>query len=265
MLNRKEFIKTSSIALTSLAAGCAGNGNFDKIEKSLRLEMINVKASLESRLMLARQAGFDGIEVNSQGYERTEMLKALQKTNMKVSTVYHSDNWVYSLSSLDEKSRQKAVSSVISSVKAADLYDADFVQLLPGKEIEQHGEKGIKSLLNSLQQITSQLNGKLRLLLQNFPLKVLNEPKMFEAIFSRCDNSKVGLCLDTELASREGRLERWTDLLKKYFAKVDLDQNNFANVRSLLTEAHKVECLSPDVAGGKAERISSLQKQICLS
>ena len=265
MLNRKDFIKTSSFALAYLAGGCVNDRRFEKIVKSIRFEMIHTKASIESKLKLAKLAGFDAIEVNSQGYERIEMQKALKSTGMKVISVYHSDNWSRSISSLDEGERQSALSSVLASIETAELYDADFIQLLPGREVERFGVDGKKSLLKSLQAITASHSGRVKVLLQNFPGENFNSPEALDSVLSKFSSSSIGLCLDTEIAEKDGELNSWTGLLAKYFSKVDLDESNFENVESLLVDTQKITCFSLDVAGGNADRIGSLSPELCLS
>lgn len=262
MLNRKEFIKTSSAALAVLASGCSSDGSFENIAKSIRLEMIQTKASIESKLNLAKEAGFDAVEVNSLGYERMEMQEALEKTRMKVVSVYHSDNWVNSLSSLDESQRSKAVSSVLTSIQTAELYDAQFIQLLPGREVE-FGVDGKKSLLKSLQQIVALLNGKVKILLQNFSGRNMDSPRFVDSIFKNVNSPHLGFCLDTELASKNGKLQNWSLLLNKYFSKIDIDESNFVCLKSLLVDTQNIKCLSLDFAGGTENRISQLGNKPC--
>ena len=265
MLNRKEFIKTSSVALACLAGGCVNDRSYEKVVKSIRFEMIHIKASIENRLKLAKLAGFDAIEVNSQGYERTEMQKALKSTEMKVVSVYHSDNWSRSISSLNERERQSAVSSVLASIETAELYGADFVQLLPGKEVEAFGVDGKMSLLKSLQTIAASHSGRVKILLQNFPGENFNSPEALDSVLSKFSSLSIGICLDTEIAQKNGELKNWTSLLEKYFSKVDLDEGNFENAGSLLVDTQKLCCLSLDVSGGGVERIGSLSSEVCVS
>lgn len=250
--------------MAGLAGACKSEG-MTEVMKSIRLEMIHSKASLESRLLLARKAGFDAVELNSQGYGRVEMLNALTKTGMKVISVYHSENWTGSISSTDENKRQSAVDAVLKTVETAEMYDADFIQLLAGKDIEQPGEDGKKSLLRSLRQINASLNGNVRLLLQNFSGKNMSSPAFMESILSQFNSNSPGLCLDTEMATVNGGLKQWYSLLKKYVSKVDLDESSFGGVSSLIFHAQGLRCISLDASGGAESRILRLGNLACIN
>lgn len=248
-LNRKEFITTASLAFASLAGKTLGSEKL-RSYKSLRFETVYLKASLLEKFSLIKQAGFDAVEVNSQGYDRKEILFASKKTYLPIASVYHSDNWVQSISSIDEEERRLAVKSVFNSISVAEFYNAEFIHLIPGKVDMANPEGSQKSLLKSLQEILARLkNAKLKVLVQNFPSLFFNESKYFSTIFESLKSEDLGICLDLDTLASGESLSDWGDLLQKYPSKVDLGARSLSCLMPLSDSLSKVNILSMSFIG----------------
>ncbi|MCM8529071.1 MAG: sugar phosphate isomerase/epimerase, partial [Lentisphaeraceae bacterium] len=182
---------------------------------------------------------------NSQGYNRKEMLLASQTTGLKIVSVYNSHNWDRNLSALDEGERREAVRAVEESLTAADFYDAEYVQLLPGVVSNEHPEESKKSLLKSLQEISASLNhSKVKILLQNFPSHFYNEAGFFKNLLSSLSPAKFGICLNTETGLAKRELSDWIELLQKYPSKIDFQSNSDPCMKLLTESLDETGCIS---------------------
>lgn len=247
-LNRKEFITTASTALLALLGRCPESKAVE-VCKSVKIETIHHKDSLVDRMLFVRQAGFDAVEVNSQGYCRKEMLAASKYTGLKVATVYHGDNWTQSVSSIDDAKRLEAVRSVLESISIAEYYGAEYVQLMPGIVNEKYPEASHESLLRSLQDLTTRLKrSNVKILVQNFSSSFFNEPKYFSELFSTIKSDKVGLCLDLEYLDSGSLTVSWSELLKNYPSKIDFNNNKNSSVEGLADSFCCANFISLDIA-----------------
>ena len=249
-LNRKEFITTASLAFTALAGKSLSSEKL-KSCKSVKLEAVHLKASLLEKFFLIKQAGFDAVEVNSRGYNRREILFASEKTDLPIASVYHSDNWVRSISSIDEKERQVAVKSVLNSISIAESYEAGFIHLIPGAVDVDKPEGSQKSLLKSLQVILRRLkNVKLKVLVQNFPSLFFNDPKYFSKIFESLKSDNLGICLDSDALNSGKPLSEWAELLQEYPSKLDVVSQSLSGPVFLSDSFAKVNIISMNFVGG---------------
>jgi len=90
-------------------------------------------ASLEDRFKLAKDAGFDGVEINTVDTdEESKNLKSLaDKYGLEIPSVMNSAHWEFPLSSPDPEARKKSVEGMIKSLKSAKIVGADTVLLVP--------------------------------------------------------------------------------------------------------------------------------------
>ncbi|HGJ65551.1 TPA: sugar phosphate isomerase/epimerase [bacterium] len=90
-------------------------------------------ASLEDRFKLAKDAGFDGVEINTVDTdEESKNLKSLaDKYGLEIPSVMNSAHWEFPLSSPDPEVRKKSVEGMMKSLKSAKIVGADTVLLVP--------------------------------------------------------------------------------------------------------------------------------------
>ena len=242
-LDRKEFIKAASLMLVTLTQE-KPEIQSSEFEVSQRYERIPLKGSIKQKLEFLKESGCKSVELNSVGYDREKMLALTKKLNLKISTVYHADNWVGSLSSVNEEERETAVASVLKSIETAEFYGAEYVQVLPGKEDSEFPEESKKSLLKSLKEITQKLKAvNLKVLLQNFYGNNFSKPHFWSSLFLELDEKKFGLCVDTSVESSGIGLSDWIKELKHNLCKLDINRKEMCRVRELIGENSSVSFL----------------------
>jgi hexulose-6-phosphate isomerase len=132
--------------LASLAAGVLGAAHRpgaqstvaapDQIRKAVLISMLDKIPDLVSysqRFALAREVGFEGIEMRtiSNAEEAAEVREASQKTGLRVHSVMNADHWKFPLSSGDPQVVKQCVAGMETSLRNAALWGADTVLLVP--------------------------------------------------------------------------------------------------------------------------------------
>lgn len=132
-IDRRAFLE-SAAALSALAAlrprSAAAAG---KPKKAVLLYMLPKEMSYRDRFQLARDVGFEGIEIGTEGDPRVadEIKDASTKTGLRVHSVMNSDHWKFPLSSADPAVVGKSVAGMETSLRNAKLWGAEVVLLVP--------------------------------------------------------------------------------------------------------------------------------------
>jgi L-ribulose-5-phosphate 3-epimerase len=133
--------------LTSLAAGAlaaahragaqpAGAAPGAPIRKAVLISMLEKlpdKPSYADRFAVAREVGFEGIEMRTiaKAEEAAEIREASQKTGLRIHSVMNADHWRFPLSSPDPAVVNQCVAGMETSLRNAALWGADAVLLVP--------------------------------------------------------------------------------------------------------------------------------------
>lgn len=141
MSDRREFLK--SIAATAAFASVrpvfgaeSGGGQSQAsttIHKSTLISMLPKELSYADRFALARQAGFEAIEMQTMAKddEAAEVKEAAKKTGLRIHSVMNMDHWRLPLSSSDPQAVSDSVKGMETSLRNAALWGADTVLLVP--------------------------------------------------------------------------------------------------------------------------------------
>ena len=89
--------------------------------------------STEARFKLAKEAGFDGVEIGTleDGADRIQTKQIATQYQMEVFSVMNSKHWAYPLSDPDEEVRAESCAGMLDSVVTATAVGADTVLLVP--------------------------------------------------------------------------------------------------------------------------------------
>jgi len=141
MSDRRTFLK--SIATTAIvgavrpafgAQSAAGQKPASTtIHKSTLISMLPRELSYAGRFALARDAGFEAIEMQTlaKDDEAAEIKEASKKTGLRIHSVMNMDHWRLPLSSSDPEVVAGSVKGMETSIKNAALWGADAVLLVP--------------------------------------------------------------------------------------------------------------------------------------
>ena len=143
MADRRTFLK-----LLAAAAGAAGHSRptmaaqaatppadraSTMIHKSTLISMLPKELSYPERFALARDAGFEAIEMQTinKEEEAADIRDASKKTGLRIHSVMNSDHWRLPLSSRDPEVVSGSVKGMETSLRNAVLWGADTVLLVP--------------------------------------------------------------------------------------------------------------------------------------
>jgi hexulose-6-phosphate isomerase len=103
------------------------------IRKSTLLSMLPRDLSFAERFAIARDAGFEAIEIGTvtEAERAAEIREAAQKTGLRVHSVMNADHWRLPLSSGDPEVVNGSVRGMETSIRNAVLWGADAVLLVP--------------------------------------------------------------------------------------------------------------------------------------
>lgn len=142
MKDRRMFLKllaaaAGTAATTPLharqAAAPAAAGAPGAIRKSTLISMLPKDRPYADRFAMAREAGFDAIEMQTveAEAEETEILEAARGAGMRIHSVMNSDHWRFPLSSADPAIVDRSVRGMETSLRNASRWGADAVLLVP--------------------------------------------------------------------------------------------------------------------------------------
>ena len=142
MNDRRTFLKllaaaAGTAATTTLharqAAAPAAAGARGAIRKSTLISMLPKDRTYADRFAMAREAGFDAIEMQTveAEAEETEILEAARGAGMRIHSVMNSDHWRFPLSSADPAIVDRSVRGMETSLRNASRWGADAVLLVP--------------------------------------------------------------------------------------------------------------------------------------
>jgi L-ribulose-5-phosphate 3-epimerase len=134
MQDRRTFIQ-SLVAGVSFAAELRVTGAqpTNWIQKSVLISMLPERATYAERFTIAREAGFEGIEMQTvrKPDEAAEIRAASKQTGLRIHSVMNADHWEFPLSSGDPAVVNRSVAGMETSLRNAAEWGADAVLLVP--------------------------------------------------------------------------------------------------------------------------------------
>jgi L-ribulose-5-phosphate 3-epimerase len=297
-MNRKDFIKSAAVlagaaAMTPLVSSASVlQGKPAKrvtLKKSLGLGMIKEGTSLTDKFKIARELGFDGVELNSPvDYTMSEILEAKSKTGIELPTVVNKDHWSSPLSDPDPAVRKKCIDSIAKSLQEVKEMGGDTVLVVPGVVNEKVSYE--QAYITSQQAIRELIpyaeKTGMQIALENVWNNFLLSPVEAKRYIDEINHPLVGWYFDIGNVLRYGWPEHWIKTLHsrimklhiKEFSrelmnskglwegfKVDLlkGDNNWPVVMKAIREInHQGGWLTAEVNGGDRQRLKEISTQM---
>lgn len=151
--SRRSFLKQAGVASAAVAASSAFGSTASAStatlavapggspKKAVLIGMLPKELSYQDRFALAREVGFEGMEVNTieNPAEAEAIAKAAQAARLPIHSVMNSEHWRSPLSSADPAVVDKSVKGMLTSIGNAKLLGADTVLLVPAVVNAQTG------------------------------------------------------------------------------------------------------------------------------
>jgi len=137
-MNRRDFVKTGAgaLALAALAPQVLAADNQPSaaskrtIGKAIMWGTVGVKGSVLEKMKAVKEAGFEGVEMNSH-MDQEEVLRARDAAGLVIPSVCGAHHWDKPLSHPDPKVREEGLEALKQTLRDAKRYGASSVLLVP--------------------------------------------------------------------------------------------------------------------------------------
>lgn len=144
--SRRDFLATSALVTGAVVAGTSAKSHAAEIEhsteprrllKTLKIGMVRLNGSMEEKFRVAKEAGFDGIELNAPGFNVEEAKAASEATGLPIDGTVGATHWKTTHSNPDPKVRAQALEDLENALRDTKAVGGHTVLLVVG-----HGNDG---------------------------------------------------------------------------------------------------------------------------
>ena len=297
MQDRRTFLKslgagalsTSAIRDPLSALGgtqAATRAPQSAIRKAVLISMLPKEMSFAERFNVGREAGFDGIEMQTitEPDVAAEIREASKKTGLQIHSVMNMAHWESPLSSDDPEVVKRSVAGMEASLRNAALWGADAVLLVPGvvnpaTSYRQAWERSQRVIKERLLPLAREL--KVIIAVEEVWNKFLLSPLEFARYVDEFDSPWLKAYFDVGNVVFYGYPQDWIRTLGPRIVKVhlkdfQLDRPNgrfewknlgdgeidWPAVRAALTEIKYKGYVTTEVRGGDAAYIKDVASRV---
>ena len=285
--SRRHFMQTTSTAALGAIAGSSIGGEKPdslkgRLYKTLKIGMVKVSGSLTDKFKAAKDAGFDGIELNAPGVNVDETKKAIDGSGLPVDGTVNSTHWKVRHTDPDANVRAKALDSLKEALRLTHAVGGNTALLVVG-----HGKDGPedeiwkRSIDNIAQAIPLAAELGVYIAIENVWNHFLYDHEgdhqqtadKFVKYVDELNSPWVGLQFDIGNHWKYGSMGDWIRQLGRRIVKLDLKgfsraQGKFtkitegdldwADVRKALLEIGYTGWAAAEVGGGGPDRLREI-------
>ena len=294
-IERRDFLKMSAAGLAVAGVvgglGCGLNAAGKKeFKKAVGYGMIKGDGlSVMDKFKLAREAGFEGIEMpGPNDLEDKEVLAAQDATGLKIHSIMNMGHWKNPFSSPDPAVREAGMTGMKGALDKAAIYGAAAVLLVPGvvsKEVSysfayKQSQEEIRKLLPYAEEKGVKIG------LENVWNNFLLSPLEMARYIDEFENPIIGAYFDCGNVARFGWPTHWIEALgerivkvhvKAYSREVQNEKGPWAGfdikmgdegdvewpeVVKALVAAGYVDWVTAEVSGGGKERLVDVKTRM---
>lgn len=264
-MNKREFIKSAvvlaGVATVSPLVSAPGSrtkavvgkeNTLGKVtlKKALGYGMIKEELSLTDKFKLAKDLGFDGIELNTPSeFKISELLEAKASSEIELPSVVNKDHWSSPLSDPDPVVRKKCIDSVSQSLREVKELGGDTVLVVPGVVNEKVSyEQAYITSQNSIRELIPYAEETgMQVGLENVWNNFLLSPVEAKRFIDEINHPLVGWYFDIGNILRYGWPEHWIKTLSRRIVKLHIKEYSRELMNSKgLWEGFKVDLLKGD-------------------
>lgn len=296
-MNRKEFIKSAAciVGAASMAPFASASVSRVKSERKVTLKkglgfgMIKENLSLADKFKLAKDLGFDGIELNSPTeFTMSEILEAKSVSGIELPSAVNKDHWSKPLSDPDPVVRQQCIDSISQSLREVKDFGGDTVLVVPGVVNEKVSyEEAYHTSLDSIRKLIPHVEQTgIRIGIENVWNNFLLSPLEAKRFIDEINHPLIGWYFDIGNVLRYGWPEHWIKTLNFRIVKLHAKEfsrelmnnkglwagfnveflegdNNWPVVMKVLKEInYRGGWLTAEVEGGDRNRLKMISEQM---
>ncbi|MDT8300716.1 MAG: sugar phosphate isomerase/epimerase family protein [Sedimentisphaerales bacterium] len=281
-VNRRHFLQQSSLALAGASLGTILGGlsvaesvlSKGRYKKALGYTMINEDLSVEDKLKLIKDIGFEGVEIPTQFLNKgTPEPKVLARASEKVGIPVHG---VVNSSHPDIK----------GAIDEAVLYGASSVLHVVRPKPEGSFMENYRSSQDAIRKAIPYAEKKrIHILVENVWSTFLIEPLTMARYIDEIDSQYVKAYFDVGNVVRWGWPQHWIEVLGRRIAKIHIKEYNlkvamsegmgkgfavpigqgsidWKRVREELMKIGYRDWATAEVSGGNRERLAEISQQM---
>ncbi|MGE5608732.1 MAG: TIM barrel protein, partial [Bacillota bacterium] len=233
-LSRRTFLAASSAAVIGAAltpslhaAEPTTAPKRPGMKKALKFSMIAGNLSVLDKFKLAKEVGFDGIEMDSpSNLNKDEVLKARDATGLAIPGVVDSVHWEKPFSHPDPKVRAEGLAGLQTALHECKLYGGTTVLLVPAivnKQVsyDQAYKRSQEEIRKAL-PLAEKLN--IKIAIENVWNQFLLSPLEAARYIDEFQSPWIGWHFDIGNIVNFGFPEQWIRILNKRIAKLDVKE-----------------------------------------
>lgn len=241
-MNKRDFIKSAAVfagvsAISPLipaaniqnipAFDIRGTSAIPKLKKGLVFGMIKEELSLTDKFQIAKDAGFDGVELNSPiEFNKSEVLEAKLKSGIELPSVINKDHWSKPLSDPDPAVRREIIESIAQSLQEVKDFGGDTVLVVPGVVNEKVSyEQAYNTSLESIRSLIPHVEKTgVQIGLENVWNNFLISPVEAKRFVDDINHPLIGWYFDIGNVLRYGWPEHWIRTLNSRIKKLHMKE-----------------------------------------
>ncbi len=225
---RTVLASTSTLGaawLIGVPAALRPSANRRAIRKALKIGMIKDGKTLLEKFQVAREAGFEGVELDSPAdLDPKEVAAAKQATGLEVPGIVDSVHWKHTLSDADAAVREKGRQALETALRDAKACGASTVLLVPAVVNErvsyadayERSQAEIRRVLPLAKELDVQIA------IENVWNGFLLSPLEAARYIDEFEHSHIGWYLDVGNLVNFGWPDQWARILGKRVLKLDV-------------------------------------------
>lgn len=219
-MNRRDFLVTSAAALAGAALAPAQTPG-PALKKAVNLGMIKGPegASIADRFKMARDAGFEGVELNLPDEKLSvEILQdAKKQSGLEIAGIICTPHWSFPLSDPDPGKRERTVRGLQLALQQGGELDCKRVLLVPGVvnaqvNYEQCWERAVEGIKRCIETAEK---SKCHIAVENVWNQFIMNPMEAARFVDACQSPWVGWHFDIGNCVVYGWPEHWPQILGK--------------------------------------------------
>jgi hexulose-6-phosphate isomerase len=234
---RRDFIRSGSVALAaatlapfaldSASPALAQTAKKRTLKKAIHLGMISGDQSVLDKFKLAKDLGFDGLEVNGPNDpQKAEILKAREATGLEIASVMDSVHWADTLSDPDAAVRARGLEGLKNCLRDCKAYGCSSVLLVPGvvnknvsyDQVYERSQAEIRKAVPLAEELG------VRIAIENVWNQFLLSPMEAARYVDDFKSAAVGWHFDVGNIINYGWPEQWIHILGKRIEKIHVKE-----------------------------------------
>ncbi len=225
--SRRRLLQAAAVLAAARLAHAAPGARAPRLRKCLKIGMIQEGDTLAERFRVAREVGFEGVELDSPNdLSLDEVLAAREATGIEVPGVVDSLHWRKPLSSPDADVRDAGRAALETALRDAAAYGASTVLLVPAVVNQrvpydaayERSQAEIRAVLPLAEELG------VKIAIENVWNQFLLSPLEAARYVDELESPMVGWYMDVGNVVNHGWPEQWIRILGPRILKLDVKE-----------------------------------------